>query len=387
MIGDVDDLGAATKPSMMFLPATFEERGTYAPFTTPVMLASRIRPDERHRIVVLMPSFSGSQGSLVVPWKALPDVITMTVHDRALYDEISEVKALTPDAMRGAGLRVALTGLAGPRAKDAAEAALKADENQRLETQLFVMLRLLHMLDIDDSALLSVDVTGSDWEAAAKTMLVDAAGRLKLDVDTVYENLDEISRLLAPIGLAALDQAGRLRRMLTAIDRLRDSNDTATIDALPEVADLHQFAVVVAQHTMEVGERLLARADSMVRNLPRIIGEWESERDSIAQAIGRVAWLLDGWDQALGAWSQIIELPGLERNAQLPYFIRLLPMVPRQETGKYEAATRMRLDKIYQTNRVKNLEDWRSGETDVELVRRIEQARTKAVRIGAPAIL
>lgn len=55
-------------PTSVFLPSTFEERGAVAPFTTPSLAMSRVRPDDRHGLVLMMPNMGGGDGAYVVPW-------------------------------------------------------------------------------------------------------------------------------------------------------------------------------------------------------------------------------------------------------------------------------------------------------------------------------
>ena len=71
-------------PSKLFgaqhQPSTFEERGTTVPFTTPTLSCARVRSDDRHNLVLLTPGFAGTQSVYVLPWKAIPDLVTMTIH-------------------------------------------------------------------------------------------------------------------------------------------------------------------------------------------------------------------------------------------------------------------------------------------------------------------
>jgi F0F1-type ATP synthase membrane subunit c/vacuolar-type H+-ATPase subunit K len=132
--------------SERFWPATFAERGVTVPFTTPVLAAAKLRTLSPEKREFLIPGLSGSKGTYVVPAKAVPEMFKLTVHDRALLEEMERTQASSPYAIRMATLKVAGTGLAGAEAMNAAKAVLAAAENQELVTRLFVVVRALEQL-------------------------------------------------------------------------------------------------------------------------------------------------------------------------------------------------------------------------------------------------
>ena len=71
-----------------FWPATFAERGATVPFTTPVLAAARLRSTQPERVEYLIPGLSGSKGTYVIPAKSVPEMFRLTVHDRALLEEM-----------------------------------------------------------------------------------------------------------------------------------------------------------------------------------------------------------------------------------------------------------------------------------------------------------
>ena len=105
------------------LPSTFEERGAAIPFTTPMFAYARVRKDYRDRLELMVTRFAAVAGVYVVPWPMVPDIAALTTHDVMLYEEVSAKKVLNPYDMRLAALGVAKTGLAGPKAAEAATLA------------------------------------------------------------------------------------------------------------------------------------------------------------------------------------------------------------------------------------------------------------------------
>ena len=125
-------MGGDTAVSSRFWPATLQERGISIPFTTPSIAFSRVRSDGREGLEVLVPGLSGGQGVYIIPWRGLKDMFKMTVHDRALHEEIDGLKDANPRRVRKIVLSVALTGLAGPKSTKAAQIALGPVEIHRV---------------------------------------------------------------------------------------------------------------------------------------------------------------------------------------------------------------------------------------------------------------
>ncbi len=107
-------------------PATFLERGVTVPFATPFLLGARIRPtDTRSGLEVVIGNPSGERGFYIVPWGALPEVCAPTLHDRRIWQRLSDQTAIAPSLIRETARAVAAQGLAG-RAAAAARRLLDA---------------------------------------------------------------------------------------------------------------------------------------------------------------------------------------------------------------------------------------------------------------------
>lgn len=87
-------MSTAATSSERFWPVTFADRGATVPFTTPVLAAARLRSLGPEKVEYLIPGLSGSKGTYVIPAKAIPEMFKLTVHDRALLEEM-EVKVAT----------------------------------------------------------------------------------------------------------------------------------------------------------------------------------------------------------------------------------------------------------------------------------------------------
>src|SRR3954447_13592861 len=83
-----------------YQPVTFLDRGVALPFTTPALLGARIRPGARGAPELVLANPAGVEGVCILPWAALPDVCTPTLHDRALWGRMAQLPILTPRTIR-----------------------------------------------------------------------------------------------------------------------------------------------------------------------------------------------------------------------------------------------------------------------------------------------
>jgi hypothetical protein len=364
-------------PKSLFLPSTFEERGTAAPFTTPSLALSRVRPDERHGLVLLMPNMGGADGAYVIPWAAVTEVITMSVHDRALHEEVREARAVTPDAMRTAALKVARTGLAGTRAALAAEATLEAEEEQYAETHFLLILALLNALGMSSRHLVTLKSDSREWQDQARAMLNRAAGQMQIETSVIYDRIGALARMLTPIGLVVSRQEGRLRRLMHALTDFRDTLDDWSLNDQSETSPYAAFAAEVAELTVDVAETTFASLDRAVGDIPQLIVQWGKAAVLVHRAAARLSWLLDGWDYVLAMWSAVEYANRDAQREGIAQIIRILPMIPRGETEFAEDEAERRQE-LFLRKRVRAMMDWRTGQYDVELVARFEAIKAAA---------
>ncbi len=111
-------------------PATFAERGVAVPFTSPALAGTRVRSGGSQLELVLA-NPSGTRGTYVMPWAAVPDMCQPTLHDLHLLAMLDtgygEREVIGPAWVQAAARRVALEGAAGRQARAAVEAVIAAD--------------------------------------------------------------------------------------------------------------------------------------------------------------------------------------------------------------------------------------------------------------------
>ena len=366
-----------SKPLSKYAPSSFEERGAAAPFTTPTLSSARVRLDDRPNLVLLTPGFSGTGSVYVLPWTAIPDLFTMTVHDRALYEQILKNKATTPSAIRREMLHVMASGLAGPEAKISARRALEADMAYETEIKAVLLVSLLFSLDVDVADLVGLDFSKSDVIGQSKSKLAAAVRPLGVDPDTAYERVERLADELIFIGLPAFGNPGRLRVLLDQVEAFRRTMRQKYERATGEIAEFHRFAEETAAKTIALVRETLSLLDALLADLPEIVRHWDSRLPQIRKWSSRLSWLLDGWDYVLGFAKGMDNWSLEEFWTNIETLTRLLPMIPRGEASD-EADLSERFVESLHRRRVGAMEDWRTGVIDRELVSRLELAKIQS---------
>jgi hypothetical protein len=132
----------------LYEPATFVDRGVNVPFTTPILLGARARPQaDGHGLEILIPNPSGGEGVYILPWASIPEVCTPTLHDRRLWHLLRDEIVLTPGLVREAAETVAIEGHAGRAAIIAVNDAHKARNGRAKRINFGLLLGLIRQVE------------------------------------------------------------------------------------------------------------------------------------------------------------------------------------------------------------------------------------------------
>lgn len=358
-----------------FAPATFAERGVLVPFTSPALMGTRTRLNDRDRLELLLPGFSGGHTHYVVPWPAVPEVARMTVHDRALHEEIETNEICVPHDMRLAALKVATSGLAGPEVAETARKTLEDDKSYRTSAHFLLVIQILQGLGLDIRKLLEMGLESEEGQREARRSMGQAAARFGLRAEELYGRVSELSSLASPVGIESAKTFGRLRTLLDRLSGFRDSvakwSDEAMADKL-DGAPVAAFCADVADRTLRLGQQDLARFDGMLRDLETVICGWPQAPVELRDLATHLSWLLDGWEWLIQRWDETIELSRHEQMQALAEILTFLPVLPKDQDRRLVGETPQPLGGLVHQRWVKAFEDWRTGQLDLDLIERIE---------------
>lgn len=362
-----------------YWPATFEERGVVVPFTTPMLAFARARADGNGGLEVIVPGLSGGSGVYIIGWSGVREVFRMTVHDRAFHDMIETRKAATPREMRRCAHEIALTGLSGPDGIDAAEKAIEQEDNERLLTNYYLVNSVVKSLASSDVKLSVTELSSPTGQKKVRGMMAGIASDLNISSERLYADIERWSDMIAPVGIASMPHECRLRRLLTRLKAFRMNVTAWGRNSNADPDGLAFLTADVALLTLDIGQTLMGEVDDHANDLKQALAKWATVGKEIDDRMTRLSWLLDGWEHVLGLWDSVIEAPIYEQVEALEEIVRMLPLVPTKELEGQKSKAWGDLENAMRKF-VKPLQNWQSGDTDIELQLRIERRRADAMR-------
>lgn len=360
-----------------YQPVTFLDRGVVIPFTTPVLLGARTRPADRGLDLILA-NPSGGVGHYVIPWHAMPEVCSPSLHDRKLFDQVSRLNPPTPAAIKAAAREVAREGWAGKAAAQAATEAFEEEQKRRLLTHFQLLLRLTRQVEGPGAHPPIESDTRANQQGRAKLALGRVATRFQVSPDLLPAWLEHAAAVYAEHGVAGMAADAPTPRRLRELTALADAVTAhARMTSRQEEAACADLVAEAAQLTLRSVREPVARIEAMLNDVPDLIIRIGQDPRSIHALSAQPDWLLDGWTTIHDLWAVA---PPAWRGHALAEMADLIPVIPREvrdwsgegsewdESGSRHAAMARRHRYVLAR------EDWRSGRM-MDIVARNERLR------------
>ena len=358
-----------------YQPATFLERGVTVPFTTPFLLGARIRPtDTKSGLEVVISNPSGGRGFYIVPWAALPEICSPTLHDRRLWQRLSEETGITPSLVREMARAVAAEGLAGRDAAAAVAQARNEEGAARMRANFLLLLDLIRRTESRDEAPVPPQAdTPQNIEIRARRAVARFAPRIGVSADVVAAWLESLAGAFAGVGVPGDSVLSRTRALVIRLEELVGQLELWVAQS-PDPAEQHAAMLVVdaAKLTLTCAGAALRDLDGRLSDTPTLLRSWREDSSALSRRATRPDWLLDGWTIICELWRDCD--PNL-RHGTLWEMALLAPVMPREVEEwvgieeDWERPTRLR--RIVRAN-----EDWRSGRI-LDIVARNERLRAR----------
>lgn len=352
-------------------PSTFLERGTVIPFTTGALAQCRVRLDDRERLEVVLPGFSGSKGVYVTAFTSLPDITTLSVHDRTLTEIVSKEKVVTPTGIRRCWLELATTGIGGQELAELAREELTRAAEVQVSTRIMLLLDTVRRGGGEIGPELVATMGSPEGRTQVRAMLGGAASRASIDAVAVDQHIEELAALLGTLGLRSLPEPGRLRHLHTRMQEFSHAIDNWGRTTVSDLAHIGRFAAMSADHSAGIAGRAIAEVDRMLADPIRLMARWDASQKTFRGYLLRIAWLLDGWDYVLRIWDDAVA-ERIAIDAAAKEIGRIIPIVPAREVDADAGRRSVELFREYRS-RVRVFEDWLSGDLDEELLARPER--------------
>ena len=357
-------------------PVTFMERGVSMAFTTPMLLGARVRPLEKPTnqslLELVIPNPSGGEGVYVLPWAALPDICSPSMHDRHFWTRVADLRSPAPRRIRQVARAVAAEGYAGREAARAAATAMAAEKQTKLATHYFLLLRLIRQAENPSLGLPPPESEAPERLARrARAVLFQEMTDTVGGAESAYRALEDIAELFDPVGLPGNPTRASLPQMLADLEAL----ERALGEILSTVNETDRSYVTLLstsmQPTLTMARATLTQAQNLADDVPGLLRRWLVDPQELRQATARPDWLLDGWDLILGLWRTA-------SGEALRDMVVLLPVVPLEAHGwasfdpQWESGSAQHSRRSVRAN-----QDWRTGKM-LDMQRRNERVRALA---------
>lgn len=344
-------------------------RGCWLPFTTPALAGARGRLTQDGDLEVVLPSLPGKRSRTVIGWRSLVETTQTTLHDRVLRDRIVHHRADHPIRIRTVALSVAARGVAGLRAKEAAELALANDAQFKALTEFLLVARLYQQLGLTAPEVYPEDFLDRVSPDLIRAGLLPGAERLAMPSDQVLSRLDMLGGLLALLGTTDSPEPGRIRAMVDGLREFTTSMRTWRLFMPHELAEPCQFMAAAADATESATRDLIRQADESVADVATLFTQWDKAFPAILRTVFRLAQRLDGWEPVL---AMAKAAPTLDRQMLQTLILELFLITPPDEAVEpLEIEVVAALAGVYQRF-VRPRQDWLGGALDYGEVARAE---------------
>jgi hypothetical protein len=295
--------------------------GVFAPFTSPVLVGARLRRDDDGRLPASGPICGKDRD-----WRDLAGEARVTLHDRLLLRRLSALPGpLTPRVVADVARKIAADGAAGKAAQRAARIAVQEEEEDRLIAQFLLVVSLLEELGVegcDWRHLSPSDPAFHRWLADSVMQLApllskDQNSAAARSAEWLADRLEQLSAMIAPIGLPGDEYTPRARRMLEDLTAFADDVAAFAADAPPDVADAVRALSDKARAVVRRAAALIAACHAVLHDLRKLHDDWARIGDQLAARCAEIDFLLDGWPAACLVWREAAANGPAARRAAL----------------------------------------------------------------------
>ncbi len=358
--------------SSIYLPNSFEERGVTIPFTTPTVRSARLRGDRPSKREFLLPGLSGGDGTYVIPFDALPELIELNMYDRALLEHLNGAESVTPLDLRQMVLKVDSEGFGGLERTTAAKQELAYAENVGLFNQCLLIIRALKLLSDDAQELdLKVLIT-PEGQRLAKQQFAGYAAKAGTTSDDVMKKLEYWANLIGLIGVRDADHPGHLMREQTRLLAMTEDLREYIKKEPPEAQFMGKGVISAAELASGIVNDELQAAWSFEDNIAQSLENAEATMNSVRGHLDTISWVLDGWERMIDDWNDSSDSFRNARRKVLEMIYENMPILPKDILGRDQLDEAITI-REKQTGWVKANVDWRTEEMDGEMLARLGQ--------------
>ncbi len=316
------------------LPKSFVQRGVAVSFTSPVLAFARCRrPPGETNVEYLVPGLAGSTETYVLPYKALPEIITLSVHDRMLHESLPKLRKVTPLTIREAVCRVALTGLSGPIPMRRAREEIASAKARPLAIMVALVYRAIKQLAANEPEVADLDEANlgtPEGLSLARKALSGYAQGAGLTAGDIMSRLEDWGKITAPLGGPGETHLGSLGKTIQENDALAASMTKWLIPEPPDTGEMAQRTALAAKEASTVARKATALIDSAADELSETLANWQTARKEIADGVDKISLVMDGWERINTYWRDAESMDRFRQRTTIESFAQYLPMLPEE---------------------------------------------------------
>jgi hypothetical protein len=366
------------KPALLAAPPAsllrFQADGVAVEFTTPALASARVRQSDTDKLEVVFADLGGGSGSYVVPLRHIDKMLTMTVHDRTLCDEILHRDAQEPDDIRRAVLSVARLGLAGEKAARVARQAIDDEQKERLLTNVFLIRSAIGEGGGEPPSLGAL-ASGANRDAV-KHQLATMARGAGMNADAVYRVLEDWGVIVGAVGVPGMPIECRLRRLGTQVGELARQLRRWAEEEVSHAREPARAVAAQADGAAELAARQVAAIDAFVEHMQPAVLAWTRTREELRAAVARLGWMMNGWETNLRRWRDAAQG---ERERQQAAVTTILATIPPALDAAIRGSPTNDVGLRRASRKVQAHQDWKTGQIDYDMVRRLEALKELAL--------
>lgn len=304
-------------------------RGAALPFTTPLIRFARARlgPDNVREFVV--PGLIGSRGDYMIPWTYLPELASLSVHDRLLWETLSFTRGpLFPPDARKLAAEVAASGVLGIARAEAVRREQQSQSVLRHFVHAALLSRLLAEMAPEAAAELSRGAHARFRQDVVQAALVTAAPHLGLAPAELFDRLGEVAVSIAGLGTGGRGDADdRLRHLHAGLGAFSEAMHRFAMEEPIEAASSVIALLKIADATHERLGALIHAVDEDLADMRRLTASAEA-RAALALRTTEADWVADGWDSILEQWRLVETGPRLQQRESVVLLAQVAPPLP-----------------------------------------------------------
>lgn len=304
-------------------------RGAALPFTTPVIRFARARLGPENVREFVVPGLVGNQSDYMIPWAYLPDLASLTVHDRLLWEALSFARGplFPPDARRVAR-EVAASGVLGILRAETVRREQQSEAALRHFVHAALLSRLLAETAPDAAAELSRGAHARFRRDLVQAGLIAAAPYLGLAPAELFDRLGEVAVSIAGIGTGGRGDADdRLRHLHARLGAFAEAMHRFALEEPMETAGSAVALLQIAEATHDRLGALIRAVDEDLTDMRRLTASAEA-RAALALRSTEADWVADGWDTILEQWRLAETGPRLQQRELVVLLAQVAPPLP-----------------------------------------------------------